>query len=161
MNLRLIAPALGALAALLLSGCDFDFPLTAKPTRPVDERLLGNWTCQEDKDQKPEQMNVRKLDDSTYIVSYNGDLYRAQHSDLDGFALLSVQDLNPVPGRYVYVQYQLSTEGTRLALRTVNAKLVLAAAKDQAGVEQFVRQNADNPKLLGDEGIFNKKPDRP
>lgn len=161
MKSRLLAAALGTLAVLLLSGCDFDFPLTVKPTRPIDERLLGNWISQEDQNQKVERMNVRKLDDSTYILSYEGDLYRAQHSDLGGLALVSVQDLNPVPGRYLYMHYQLSKDGSRLTLKTVNAKLVLAAAKDQAGVEKFIQQNAENPNLLGQECIFSKKPERP
>jgi hypothetical protein len=39
-------------------------------------------------------MRVRRLDDSTYVVYYDGDLFRAYHSDIGEMALASVQDLN-------------------------------------------------------------------
>jgi hypothetical protein len=157
MKTRLLTTCLSACAMLLLSGCDFDFPLTAQPTRAVDQRLIGNWRSREDKEHKSEQMNVRKLDDSTYIVSYEGDLYRAHHSDLGGLALLSVQDLNPAPGSYLYMQYQLSADGTHLVLKPVSAKFVPATAKDHAAVAKFIRENAGNPKLYGEDCAFERQ----
>ena len=65
-------------------------PITPSPTQKVQERLLGDWTSADGK----EKMKVRKLDDSVYIVYYDGDLFRAYHSDVAETAFASVQDLN-------------------------------------------------------------------
>ena len=67
------------LCCFVISGCDYEVPITAGPTRKLDERLLGNWISKDGK----EKMKVRRLDDSTYIGSYDGDLFRAFHSDVD------------------------------------------------------------------------------
>jgi hypothetical protein len=44
----------------------------------VQERLLGDWISLDDK----ETMKVRRLDDNIYIVYFDGDLFRAYHSDV-------------------------------------------------------------------------------
>ena len=44
---------LGIVAAaccFAFSGCEYEVPITAKPTRKVDERLLGNRTSKDGKD---------------------------------------------------------------------------------------------------------------
>src|SRR6266513_6510162 len=41
-----------------------------------------------------ENMRVRRLDDSTYVVYYDGDLFRAYHSDVAEIPFATVQDLN-------------------------------------------------------------------
>jgi len=39
-------------------------------------------------------MKARRLDDSVYIVYYDGDLFRAYHSDVADTPFVSVQDIN-------------------------------------------------------------------
>jgi hypothetical protein len=51
---------------------------------------LGNWVSSDGK----ENMRVRRLDDSTYVVYYDGDLFRAYHSDVAETPFTTVQDLN-------------------------------------------------------------------
>ena len=152
--------SIGLLAFLLLAGCNFDFPLTARPTRAIDARLIGNWTAQEPGEKRVEHLNIRQLDDHTYIAVYEGDLYRGFHSDVAGFSLLSVQDLNPAPGRYLYMQYRLLEDGTKLGLRSLDAEMVKTAAQDQKTTTEFIRLNTDNPKLFSAELIFLREPDR-
>jgi hypothetical protein len=48
------------------------------PTRKVQEQQLGDWTSDDGK----ERLKLRKLDNSIYIVYYDGDLFRAYHSDV-------------------------------------------------------------------------------
>jgi hypothetical protein len=76
-----------AVCCLSFGACDGDYavPITSNPTRKVDQRLLGNWVSKDETD----KMKVRSLDDSIAIVSYNGDLFRAFHSDV-GKLLLSL-----------------------------------------------------------------------
>ena len=56
-------------------------------------------------------MRVRRLDDSTYVVYYDGDLFRAYHSDVAEMPLVSVQDLNSSDRGYAYVVWKLSSDG--------------------------------------------------
>ena len=50
-----------------------------------------------------ENMRVRRLDDNTYVVYYDGDLFRAYHSDVAETPFASVQDLNSSDRKYAYV----------------------------------------------------------
>jgi hypothetical protein len=87
---RIIFGVVCCVCILALSACVYDVPITPSPTRKVQEQLLGNWASLDGK----ENMRVRRLDDSTYIVYYDGDLFRAYHSDIAEMPFASVQDLN-------------------------------------------------------------------
>lgn len=56
---------LTAAYCLWLAGCEYDVPITSSPTHKVDERLLGNWVSQDQKD----GMQIGKYDDANYVVS--------------------------------------------------------------------------------------------
>jgi len=62
----------------LFTACQDDIPITSAPTRKVQEQLLGDWRSNDGK----EELKLRSLDDSIYIVNYDGDLFRAYHSDV-------------------------------------------------------------------------------
>ena len=61
--------------------------------------MLGDWTSADGK----EKLKLRSLDDSVYIVYYDGDLFRAYHSDVAQTAFASVQDLNSRDRKFAYV----------------------------------------------------------
>ena len=141
-----------AATALLLAGCNYDVSLTAKPTHKVDARLLGVWLGG---DEGKDPMVVRSLDDSTYVVAMDDDLYRAFHSDFAGTAFLSAQELN---GRlYLYLTATLSTDGRQLTLRTVSTKVVPESTKGRAALQKLISANLANPQLLGDPLVFTRK----
>jgi len=77
------------LCILAFTACKYEVPITSSPTRNVQEQLLGDWTSSDGK----EQMKVRGLDEGFYVVYYDGDLFRAYHSDAADIAFVSVQDL--------------------------------------------------------------------
>src|SRR4026208_727451 len=56
----------GCLCVLAFNACEYEVPITQSPTRKVQEQLLGNWVSLDGK----ENMRVRRLDDSTYVVYY-------------------------------------------------------------------------------------------
>lgn len=67
-------------------------PEVLQPSRLAyrdDARLLGVWVSFDQDEQKMEYMTVRKLDDATYVVAMDDDLYRAFHSDFVGTACIS------------------------------------------------------------------------
>jgi hypothetical protein len=119
----------------------------------VQERLLGDWMSADGK----EKLKLRRLDDSTYIVYYDGDLFRAYHSDVGDTPFASVQDLNSNDRKYTYIIWKLSDDGESLRLRNLNDKVVPKDAKDSATVVALLRKNAGNPELFGEEIEFSKE----
>ena len=150
--LRVVGVAIG-LCSPALTGCQYDVPITSGPTRKVHEQLLGDWTSSDGK----EKLKLRSLDDSIYIVYYDGDLFRAYHSDVGDIPFASVQDLNSRDRKYAYVIWKLSDDGKNLRLRNVNDKVVPKDTKDSATVIALLTKNAGNPELFGEEIEFKKE----
>lgn len=156
-RMKLIArkTTLGIVAAVCcfaFSGCEYEVPITTSPTRKVDEKLVGDWVSKDGKD----KLKVRRLDDSIYIVSYNGKLSRAYHSDVAKTAFVSVQDIDSAERYYAYLTWKLSEDGTQLGLRVVNNQVIPKESKDSAGVQKLLEKNLQNAELLGDETQFTK-----
>ena len=145
--------AIVLLCIFAFTACDYEVLITPSPTRKVQERLLGNWTSSDGK----EKMRVRRLDDSIYIVYYDGDLFRAYHSDIAEAAFVSVQDLNSSDRKYAYVIWNLSDDGKHLRLRSVNRNVVPQEKRDSTAIAKFLEENAKNPDLFGEEIQFDKE----
>lgn len=145
-----------AAGCLLLTGCNYEVPLTAKPTRPVDERLLWSWVTVDKETKKEEVMIVQKLDEATYVVAFDGSIYRAFHSDFAGTAFVSVQELGN-ERKYTYLTYRLSANGGQLSLRTVSTKVIPEKTQGREALQKLIKDNLSNPALLGDELLFTKK----
>ena len=144
---------LGVVVCLGIGACEYEVPITPSPTQKVQERLLGDWTSTDGK----EKMKVRKLDDSVYIVYYDGDLFRAYHSDIAETPFASVQDLNSNDRKYAYLVWKLSDDGKHLSLRNVNGKVIPKETRDSATVAALLTKSARNPGLFGDEIEFRKE----
>ncbi|HEY2046837.1 MAG TPA: hypothetical protein VGG93_09685 [Candidatus Udaeobacter sp.] len=119
----------------------------------MQEQLLGNWVSLDGK----ESMRVRRLDNSTYVVYYDGDLFRAYHSDVAETPFATVQDLNSSDRKYAYIIWKLSDDGKNLRLRTVNDKVVPKQTRDSATVVALLTKNAGNSELFGEEIEFKKE----
>jgi hypothetical protein len=150
---RVVYGVVVCLCILAFSACEYEVPITSSPNRKVEERLLGDWSSLDGK----EKMKVRRLDDSIYIVYYDGDLFRAYHSDVADTPFVSVQDINSSDRKYAYVVWKLSDDGKRLSLRNVNSKVISKEQKDSARVAELLKENARNPELFGEEIEFKKE----
>jgi hypothetical protein len=142
-----------SLCILAFTACEYEVPITSSPTRKVQEQVLGNWISQDGK----EHLRVRRLDENIYIVCYDGDLFRAYHSDVADTPFVSVQDINSVDRKYAYVVWKLSDDSKQLRLRNVNRDLTPKEKKDPTAVAKFLKDNATNPDLFGEEIEFNKE----
>jgi hypothetical protein len=142
-----------ALACLALTACQYDVPITSAPTRKLQEQLLGDWTSADGK----EKLKLRSLDDNIYIVYYDGDLFRAYHSDIAETPFVTVQDLNSNDRKYAYIIWKLSDDGKNLRLRNVNDNVVPTTIRDSAGVVALLTKNAGNADLFGEEIEFKKE----
>jgi hypothetical protein len=146
---------IAAYCCFVFSGCVYDVPITAKPTHKIDERLLGDWTSKEGKDKKTNKMKIVRVDDYNYVVSYNGDLYRAYHSDVAKTAFVSVQILDSAKPKYAYSAWKLSDDGTLIG-RAVSDKVIPDETKDSASVQKLLEKNLQNPALFEEEVPFTK-----
>ena len=144
---------------LLFAGCNYDVPLTEKPTRKVDARLLGEWVSFDKNEQKLEQMTVRKLDDSTYVVAMDKDIYRVFHSDFADTAFVSAQDLQSGEGygKYAYYVWSLSADGKELTIKGVRTEVVPEDTKGREAFQKLIKDNLANPKLYGEPLVFTPK----
>ena len=115
--------------------------------------MLGDWTSADGK----EKLKLRKLDDSAYIVYYDGDLFRAYHSDVRNIPFASIQNLNSSDRKYAYVTWKLSDDGGHLTLRNVSDKVIPKETKDSATIAALLTKNANNPDLFGEEIEFSKE----
>lgn len=100
---------------------------------------------------------MRRLDDSTYVIYYDGDLFRVYHSDIAETPFTSVQDLNSNDRKYAYVIWKLSDDGKRLTLRSVKEEVIPKETRDSATVAALLTKNARNPELFGEEIEFRKE----
>ena len=157
MKLKLFLACLLATTGLFLSGCDYDFPLTAKPTHKIDPRLVGDWAPVDKEDAKDEIMHVRDFDGSNYAVSMDKDVYRAFHSDFANTTFLSVQDLNATNRKYLYFVWTLSADGNQLSLKGIDTKVIPETTKSASEVQRLIKQQLQNPKLFRDELRFTRK----
>ncbi|HEX5492353.1 MAG TPA: hypothetical protein VFX07_13910 [Candidatus Udaeobacter sp.] len=142
-----------ALCCVGFAACQYEVPITSAPTRKVQEQLLGNWRSSDGK----EELKLRRLEDSVYIVYYDGDLFRAYHSDIADTPFATVQDLNSNDRKYAYMVWKLSDDGKHLRLRSVSDKVIPKETKDSATVVALLTKNARNPELFGEEIEFNKE----
>jgi hypothetical protein len=150
--LRLVGVAIG-LCSLAFTACQYDIPITSAPTRRVQEQLLGNWKSSDGK----EDLKVRSLDESVYAVYYDGDLFRAYHSDVGGTPFVSVQDVNSRDRKFAYIVWKLSDDGKYLRLRSVNDKVIRKETRDSTALVALLTKNAGNPELFGEEIEFRKE----
>ena len=84
-------------------------------------------------------------------------MFRAYHSDVADTPLVSVQDINSEDRKYAYVAWKLSEDSTQLILRSVNRDVIPKEKKDSTAVAKFLKDNAKNPDLFGEEIQFRKE----
>ena len=100
---------------------------------------------------------MRRLEEITYVVYYDGDLFRAYHSDVAEMPFASVQDLNSDDRKYAYVVWKLSDDGKCLTLRNVSDNVIPKETRDSATVAALLTKNARNPELLAEEIEFRNE----
>jgi hypothetical protein len=156
MNSRFSLLGLVAVATLFLAGCNYDVALTEKPTRNIDGRLIGRWYGGED---GKDTMTVRQLSDTTYVVAFDNDIYRAFHSDFAGMAFVSVESLQSgnEHGKYVFMTWALSTDASQLTLRTVSTKFISEETKSRADLQSLIKAGVANPALFNEPLVFSRK----
>ena len=139
---RFLLCSLLALASALLAGCEFDVPLSSHPDRPIDEKLLGNWSSPDG------WAKLARYDAQNFVLLYNGGIYRAWHTPVAGLDLLTLQRLDAASPKDHYLSYAWTGAGRRLDVRFVRDDLLDQHATDPAAMRQAIEQHAGHAKLL-------------
>lgn len=151
---------LAAIACCLLFGaCEYESPITPNPTRKIEEKLLGDWVGE-----NGIKMKLRKLDDFIYVIDYHDPdegnlLLRAFHSDFADTPFVSVQNIETPRRKYVYFAWNISDDGKRLEVRSINNEIVPKEAGNSESVQKLLKKNLKNKKLFDETMRFTlKKP---
>lgn len=147
---------LSLLVSLVLAGCNYDSPLTARPTKNIDPRLLGDWVIVDKDTGKTEAMQVRQLDKETYVIALDGDLYSACHTDFAGTPFISIQDLNTPERLYLFFAATVSIDGRQITVQTLSTKVVPVTTKGRSALQKLIKANLANPDLFEQPLIFNR-----
>src|SRR5688572_1888802 len=156
MNARSLLPLLVLGGCLLVTGCDYEFPLTPAPTSSINPRLLGDWIPTKKAEQDEPTLHVRQWDDTHYAIAIDGELYRVHHSDVVKLPFISAQDLNSNRRRYALFSWAISTDGNELTLRRVRTEVIPERITTADSLRQLVIENANNPELLDEPLIFSR-----
>ena len=152
---RIALAVVAVIALLSIAACgEYTVPITDQPTRKVDRQLIGDWFTPDGVD----VIKIRQLTDSTYIVCYNGILFRAFHSDLAKVPFLSVQELETENRTYSYVTYRFSEDGNKIYLRMVNEEVISDEPTESIAIQRLLIKNLQNPTLFHAEEEFRRQP---
>lgn len=152
--------SLAILFALLLSSCIYDAPLTDTPTRKIDERLIGDWVSVEE---KPSVVQVRKFDDTNFVLIDGRNIYRMFHSDFEGINFLSLQNLDTNGSsarKFAFIDYRFE-QPDRVRARAINKNVVPDTLRTSSALQQTVRDHLKDAQLFNKEEIvYTRKVER-
>lgn len=139
MNTRFILTTLLVCISVFLTSCKYKVSITSKPTSKIDNRLIDDWVSKDQKD----NLKIRMLNESEYIVSLNGSLARAFHSDIDTTRFVNIQDIdNPKgPGTYTFVSYTISEDSKQLVVKIVDDKTIPYTTRSSEEVAALLKQH--------------------
>ena len=147
-----VRPACALLAATL-SGClELSIPLSTSGEVPLDENLLGTWSCTPGDDQSDAHaiMRIVPFDDVRYEAEWaEGDdvtRYRAHGSRIVGATVFNVQvvEEDEAGSSWVFFQYRFESADA-LRLWVVRKESVRGGSETEK--LDFVRQHASSDEL--------------
>lgn len=150
-------------AMLAAAGCQYDVPLAAAPSLPIDHALIGVW---ESTEENAERMVVLPLSGQEYIVQYpvsekNGLLFKAFRIQAAGRDLVQVQWLGGVNGSletntpaYQVLDYKL--DGDTLTLRVLRSSVFTNKFQATEAFAAAVEAARDRADLFEDPGVFRR-----
>ena len=122
--------------------------------------LIGDWVSVEE---KPSVIQVRKFDDSNFILIDGGTVYRVFHSDFEGINFLSLQNLETSGSsarKFAFIDYRFE-QPNRVRARAVNKEVVPESLRTTSELQKSLRDHLKNPQLFNKEEIvYTRKPDR-
>lgn len=145
-----------ALLCLAAAACDWRVPITSAPTRDIVPKLIGDWFSTANGN----KLRIRAYDAKNYVLAegrWGEELYRAFHSDLDDWQLVSVRTLkSDGSGQWSYLQWRLIDEN-HLEIRAVSEKIVPYDTSESAEVVRLLEANRKKPELFNEPMIYARE----
>lgn len=159
-----------AILIVMLIGCEYEAPLVAEHSLPVDSAVLGLWEEIPEEGKQvdtKDRMLILKYSDTEYLVHYppegNDELYyRAYPIKIGGHSCVQLQLIGTDDGAlkkdvkkvFHVVSYQLN-DG-KLELRLLNTDLLGEGIKTTDDLKRAFLKNKDNKELFKDPGNFRR-----
>lgn len=168
INLSVLAVAL---FAVCFAGCNYESPLVAESSVPVDPVLLGAWETIPDATKPPEdkyEALILKFSETEYSIQYprqqKDSLYfRGYPIQVGGKTYLQIQLIGSETGpvkevdrKYDVLSYTVS--GGVLEISTLNTKIVDKKMTGTDGLLKAFQANQNNPELFVNTVKFRKVP---
>lgn len=133
---------------ILLTGCDFDVPLSRAPSAPADPALAGVWF--QKADQEVFTMNVQ-ISGTDYAVTYGevGETpltfrgFAVKTADLE---LIQLELKDSGLTKYLFVKYELTPDG--LSVYRLNKQVVSALCRTSEELISDIVLHKNNPFLF-------------
>jgi len=152
--------ALLIVAILLITGCEYESPLTKKHNIAVDSAVLGLWETIPDKGEEPKQnerMMILKYSGTEYLIHYpvrkDVAYFRGYPIKIGGVSCVQLQAIgtdNGPPEKdekdlFHVVSHQLA--GAGLEIKILNTELVDDGLKTTEALTQSFLKHKGNKKL--------------
>lgn len=159
------AAILTAVAALAFSACQYEVPLVAEHTIPIDPAVIGLWEAVPEGVKKPDadkRMLILKFSDTEYLVRHplgkEGIHYRAYPIELGGKSCVQLEAIGTEAGPldwegdvatpFQVVSYE--TSDGKLEIRTLNSDLLGKDLKTTKALQEAFLKHKDSNELFND-----------
>jgi len=160
--------ALMIICIMFTSACDYDVPLSAENTIPIEELGLGLWleVHEEETMGKPTFLNIMRYSDKEYLVHYYQGtasfFFRAYLIKVSDRVMLQIQIIGTENGpvstseKDLFTVISYTIEGDELTFSQLNTKLIDTEISNSEELrDAFIKQN-DNPELFTDLSKFKR-----
>ena len=145
----------------LLAGCEYEVPLSQKPSSKANPALAGRWIEQKDSNSTNRIEIEIKVSGNDYDVAYvenscTNFLFSGFEVKAAGFKLVQLTWQNPdkenPKTRYVFMKYELTPEG--FFFRQINTAVVSAKCRTTEELLGDLKLHRKNPSLFKDPRKF-------
>ena len=142
---------------LLLTGCDYEVPLSQTAASEADPALAGTWTGRSS-DRKPAAMEI-KTSGTGYTATYTEDgnsiILKGFGVSAAGLHLIQLELQNADhQNKYLFVKYELTPEG--LAVHRLNPEVVSTKCKTTEELLGDIAVHRQNPLLFSEPLKFTR-----
>ena len=161
--------ALLTVAVLLITGCEYESPLTKEHNIAVDSAVLGLWEAIPDKGEEPKQnerMMILKYSGTEYLIHYpdgkDGSYFRGYPIKIGGESCVQHQAIGTDDGPpekdekdlFHVVSHRLA--GAGLEIKILNTELVDDDLKTTEALTRSFLKHKENKKLFINPGRLRK-----
>ena len=114
-------------------------------------------------EEKPSVIQIRKFDDTNFVLIDGRNIYRMFHSDFEGINFLSLQNLDTNGSsarKFAFIDYRFERPD-RVRARAINKSVIPDTLRTSSALQQSVRDHLKDAQLFNKEEIvYTRKTER-